>query len=329
MVQEVLQHGYGTSWDVNALFAALARGAGFETTMLGVSDRKERTFNKIVAWLGQIDDSAVLVKLEGKDLVLSPGTRYCPFGLLRWENTATSALKFSKAGGGFISTPQPESSLMHRSARVAVGADGALTGEFSVDFNGEDALAHRLAALYTDEAGRRTSLEDEVKDWLPKDAVVKLQDSQGWESTEAPLVARFKVEIPAFASAAGKRMVMPAFFFPTLQKNMFTSQSRKYPIAFPYPFTEDDEISVTLPEGYVVEEPPYRRKAGLSYAGYEITTTIQDRLLLTKRKMRLEGLQFPPDKYEELKNFFSVVQKGDGGQAVLRPQGEEKARSQN
>ena len=142
-------------------------------------------------------------------------------------------------------------------------------------------------------------------------------------------MARFKVEIPAFAAAAGKRMVLPAFFFPTLQKNMFTSQMRKYPIVFPYPFTEDDEISLKLPEGYVVEEPPYRRKAGLSYAGYEINTVLQDRLLVTKRKMRLDGLQFPPDKYEELKNFFSVVQKGDGGQAVLRQQGEEKAQSQN
>jgi hypothetical protein len=326
---EVLQHGYGTSWDVNVLFAALARGAGFEATLLGVSDRSERSFNKIIVWLGQIGDSAVLVNLEGKDMVLAPGTRYCPFGLLRWENTATSALRFSKQGGGFITTPDPESSLMHRTARMTVSPDGALTGEIAVDFNGEDALQHRLDALDEDEAGRRTSLEDEIKSWLPKDAVVKLQDSQGWESTGEPLVARFKVEIPAFASTAGKRMVLPAFFFPTLQKGMFTGQIRKYPIAFPYPFAEDDEISIKLPEGYVVEEPPYRRKAGLSYAGYEISTALQDRLLVTKRKMRLGGLQFPPDKYEELKNFFSVVQRGDGGQAVLRREGEEKTQSRN
>jgi hypothetical protein len=327
--QEVLQRGFGTSWDVNATFAAMARAAGLEASMLGISNRQERSFNKIILWMGQLRSSAVLVNLEGKDLVLDPGTRYCPFGLLRWKNTATSALKYSKVGGGFITTPQPESSLMHRSARVTVGADGALTGEISVDFNGEDALEHRLDALDEDEAGRRTGLEDEVKGWLPQDAVVKLQDSQGWESTEGPLTARFKVEVPAFAVAAGKRLVMPAFFFPTLQKNMFTSQMRKYPIAFPYPFTEDDEISVKLPEGYVVEEPPYRRRAGLSYAGYEINTVLQDRLLVTKRKMRLDCLQFPPDKYEELKNFFSVVQKGDGGQAVLRQQGEEKAQNQN
>jgi len=110
---------------------------------------------------------------------------------------------------------------------------------------------------------------------------------------------------------------------------MFISQFRKYPISFPYPFTEEDELSMTLPEGYGVEEPPYHRKAGLSYAGYEITSTVEERRLVTKRQLRFEGSEFPPDKYEELKNFFSVVQKGDEGHAVLRPEAEQKAQNPN
>ena len=108
----------------------------------------------------------------------------------------------------------------------------------------------------------------------------------------------------------------------------FSSSSRRYPIAFPYPFTEDDELSVQLPDGYEVEEPPYRRKAGLSYAGYEISSTIEDRHLVTRRKIRLDGVQFPPEKYEELKNFFSIVHRGDTGQAVLRQPAAAKARNQ-
>jgi Transglutaminase-like superfamily/Domain of Unknown Function with PDB structure (DUF3857) len=323
--QEVLQHGQGTSWDVNALFTALARAAGFEATMLGVSDRTERSFNKLVLWLGQIDSSAVLVKMEGMEVVLSPGTRFAPFGMLPWQNTATAALKFSKSNGGFITTPNPESSLMRRIARVSLAADGSLNGEITVEFNGEDALQHRLEALDQDEAGRRKSLEDEVKSWLPQNAVVKMSSAEGWESPGQPLQARFQVEVPGFASSAGKRLVAPAFFFPTLQKNMFAGQMRHYPIAFPYPFTETDELYLKLPEGYSLEAPPYRRKAGLSYAGYEINTVLEERQLVTRRSLRLDGLQFPPHQYEELRNFFAVVQKGDGGQAVLRAGESEKA----
>jgi hypothetical protein len=327
--QEVLQRGYGTAWEVNVTFTALARAAGFEATMLGVSDRKDRSFNKIILWLGQLDASAVMVKLGGKDVILDPGTRFCPFGGLRWEKTDTTALKYGKTGGGFIATPQPESALLHRTAHMSLGVDGALSGELSVDFNGEEALAHRLDALDQDEAGRRKSLEDEVKGWLPQEAVVKLQEARGWEATDAPLNARFKIEVPGFASTAGKRMVSPSFFLSTLQKNIFTSQIRRYPVSFPYPFTEEDELTMKLPEGYGVEAPPYRRKAGLAYAGYEISSVVEDRQLITRRKLRFEGSLVPLEKYEELRNFFSVVQKGDGDQAVLRPESEIKAQSQN
>lgn len=327
--QEVLQHGYGSSWDINAAFTAMARAAGFDASMLGIADRKERSFNKIILWLGQLDASAVEVNIGGKEMVLDPGTRFCPFGTLRWENTATTALKFNKVGGGFRTTPKPESSLLHRSALVSLGADGDLSGEITVKFNGEDALQHRLDAIDQDEAGRRKSLEDEVHAWLPPDSIAKLQDSQGWESADEPLVAHFKITIHGFASVAGKRLLLPSYFFSTLQKNMFISQYRRYPIAFSYPFIEEDELTMALPAGYEVEEPPFRRKAGLSYAGYEISSAVADHQVTTQRKLRFEELQLPPEKYEELRNFFSVVQRGDEGHAVLRMKTEEKIQSTN
>jgi hypothetical protein len=326
--QQVLEHGYGTSHDIDAFFAAMARAAGFEATMLGISNRKERSFNKIVLSLEQIGSSAVLVKLYGKDLFLSPGTPFAPFGMLRWTNTVATALQYSKTGG-FITTPQPQNCLLSRTAHVSLAADGSLSGEISVEYNGEDALEHRLDAIEDTEAGRNQGLEDEVKAWLPDGAIVKLQSSQGWNSADQPLVARFSVQIPGFASVTGKRLLAPAFFFPTLQKNMFINDFRHYPISFPYPFTESDEISLKLPEGYTLEAPPYRRKAGLSYAGYEISTALNDQQLVTKRSLRFDGLQVPPEQYGELREFFSVVQKGDGGQAVLRVGGSEQAQAPN
>jgi Domain of Unknown Function with PDB structure (DUF3857)/Transglutaminase-like superfamily len=328
-VQEVLQRGYGSQGEINAVFTAMARSLGFEATMLGVSNRKERSFNKIVLSLAQIESAAVQVKLDGKDIFLSPGTPFAPFGTLRWTTTAATALKYSK-GGGFVETPQPENSVMGRTAHVSLAADGSLSGVFEVQYSGEDALEHRLEALNETEAGRCQSLEDEVKTWLPPEAIVKLQSSQGWDSAEQPLVARFTVQIPGFAAVTGKRLLAPAFFFSTLQKDMFINDWRHYPITFPYPFTESDELYLKIPDGYTLEAPPYRRKSGLAYAGYEISTAFEERELITKRKLRLDRLQIPPEQYGELRGFFAVVQKGDGGQAILRlPGGEEKAQAPN
>lgn len=319
-VLEVLNRGYGTSYDINCLFAAMARAAGFDANVLFVSDRRQRSFNKLVLSVEQIDSSAVLVSLNGSDLMLAPGTRFCPFGLLQWEHSSVTALKCSKSGADFITTNAPKVSSARRIARMSVAANGILRGEIAIEVNGEDALERRLAALQTDEAGRRKDFEDEMKAWLPEGASVKLKDSQGWEATEEPLIARFDVEVPNFASIAGKRLIFPAFLFPTFKKNMFVHEGRAYPIVFSYPFAESDEVDIKLPQGYSLEAPPYRRKAGLSYAGYEVSSVLQDDQLITKRSLHLDGLTFPPEKYDELKNFFGIVQAGDGGQAVLKPQ---------
>jgi len=316
--QEVLQRGYGTAWEVNATFTAMARAAGFEANLLGVSDRKERSFNKIILWPGQLDASAVMVSFAGNDFVLDPGTRFCPFGILRWRHSGVTALKYGNTNGGFITTPQAQISVLRRMAHLTLDTDGNLSGEISVEFRGEDALEHRLEALDQDEAGRRKSLEDDVKGWSPQGTMVKLQESRGWDSIDDPLVARFKVEVSGFASVTGKRVLLPAFFFRTLQKNMFTSQFRRYPITFSFPFTEDDQLAVELPAGYAVEEPPYRRKINLAYAGFEISSQVKDHALITERGLDFKQTELPPEKYEELKGFFTVVQKGDEGHAVLR-----------
>ena len=102
---EVLAHGYGTDSDINYLFAALARAAGFDADLLQVSDRAERSFNKMVLSLAQFKKEVATVQLNGKGVLLDPGTRYCPFGVLRWRYTAAQAMKVTPSGAQFITTP--------------------------------------------------------------------------------------------------------------------------------------------------------------------------------------------------------------------------------
>jgi hypothetical protein len=316
--EEVLAHGYGTDSDINYLFVALARAAGFDADVLQVSDRAERSFNKMVLSLAQFKTELATVQLNGKGLLLDPGTRYCPFGLLRWRYTDTQAMKFTPSGAQFTTTPDPAASPVRRRAVVSVSSEGSLHGEISVELNGEEALEHRLDALNTDEAGRSKRFEEELQSWLPAGATVRLKDATGWDAPDQPLTARFEISIPSFASVAGKRLLVPSLLLTTLHRNMFTSEIRRYPIAFPYSFEESDEVSISLPSGYTVEVPPYRRKAGLSYASYLVSSEVADNKLTTHRSFSVEGVNFPPEKYSELKEFFNIVQSGDSGQCVLQ-----------
>ncbi|MBZ5522180.1 MAG: DUF3857 domain-containing protein [Acidobacteriia bacterium] len=317
-VADVIEHGYGTANDINRLFAALARAAGFDASILQVSDRRKLSFNKLILTPWQLAPEAVAVRVNGQETLLDPGTRYCPYGTLHWSNSAATALKLGRKSSEFVTTPAVASSLMQRTANVALAADGSLKGEIRVELNGQDALDARLEARAADDADRRQIFEDLVKSWLQEGAVVKLQESQGWDSTGGPLNGRFTIEIPVFASVTARRLVVPALLFRALKTGMFQNELRRYPIFFSYPFTETDEVTIKLPEGYTLEAPPYRRKSGLSYAGYEISSTLKENQLVTTRSLRLDDASFPPEKYYELKGFFSVVMAGDGGQAVLQ-----------
>jgi Domain of Unknown Function with PDB structure (DUF3857)/Transglutaminase-like superfamily len=314
---DVLAHGYGSSSDINHLFVAMARASGFEADILQVSDRARRSFNKIVLSLAQLDADVAGVRLNGKDWLLDPGTVYCPFGLVRWQHTAVQAMRFSRKGAAFVTTPDPQPSQTRRVAKVSVSSDGSLQGELSVEFDGQEALEHRLDALDTDEPGRRKRFEEEVESWLPNGGVAKMQESAGWNSFDQPLTARFTVTVPSFASVAGKRLVLPSLLLSTLKKNIFNQDMRRYPISFSYPFSDSDEVLIKLPAEYSMEVLPYHRKAGLSYADYEVSSSLDGNQLKTERQLRFDGVNFPPEAYAVLKGFFNIVQAGDGGQAVL------------
>ena len=80
---------------------------------------------------------------------------------------------------------------------------------------------------------RKKDLEDELRGWLPTGAIIKLTKSEGWETSEGPLTATFSVEMPSYASAAGKRLLVPAYLFQARQMDAFKHVDRKFPVYFP------------------------------------------------------------------------------------------------
>ncbi|HZE80131.1 MAG TPA: DUF3857 domain-containing protein [Candidatus Polarisedimenticolia bacterium] len=318
-VVEILRHGYGDRNDVTRFFVALARGAGFTASVVFVSSRQSRLFDREVLSFGQLDSEIAGVRLNGKRVFLDPGTRYSPYGLLRWIRTGTAAMDMSDPGH-FINTPGAgeEGAIVSRSAELKLSPDGAAKGEVRIEFSGADALERRLAALETDEAGRKKEFEDEVKLWLPANAKVEMTDSVAWEKEYEPLTAVFKVEVPEFASAAGKRLLIPTALFLPKIKRVLKSGPRKYPIYYHYAFTEIDAVSLELPEGYSAETLATPQTTTTKFGSYSSSASATGKRVNLERSLMLKGIFFQPDRYDELREFFVKVQTGDELQTVLR-----------
>lgn len=319
---DVIRHGYGDRDDINLLFLALARAQGFNASMVLVSGRGHRLFDRHWPALPQMNSRIVVVKVNGHDVYLDPGTRFCPYGFLRWMYTSTPAVLVLGSGLYTFSTPDPlpGSFMINRTSDLVLDEDGALHGDLIVEYRTGEALEHKLDALDTDEAGRSKQLEEELKTWLPENSVVKLGGAEGWES-DGPLTATFTIQVPAFATVSAKRILMPLCLFAARHySGAFHAPTRKYPIYFPYPFSEIDRATIRLPARYVVEGLPAQQRVSPSpaFADYQTDTHITGQELTVERDFEIRLMNLATTDYPGIKDFFGKVRADDDLQAVFR-----------
>jgi hypothetical protein len=318
-VADVLARGAGYRNEITFLFVALARSAGFDAAAVRSSNRHDKFFDKGLLSKRQLDSEIAVVSVSGKDIYLDPGTRFCPYGYVRWIRTSTMGLKLDKKGSTFVTVPGApyDKAMTRRSADMSLDDSGGLKGKVTVKFEGGEALEHRLDGLETDDAGKKKLLEDELQEWVPSGAVVKLESSEGWESSDTPLTAVFDVEISGYSSVAGKRLLVPAYLFQAKRLDAFKHAERKFPVYFPYAFAESDRVSINVPAGYTLESVPQEQSARLGYAGYKNVVQFDGKQLVTQRVLQVNGIFFRLELYPEVKDFFGKVQAGDEQQAVL------------
>lgn len=153
----------------------------------------------------ELNGSAVLAKLDGKDLYLSPAIAYAPFGMLPWERTGVPGLRLDKDGGAWIKTSLPAraASKITRKADLKLSPDGSLSGKLEVSFTGLEAINRRIAQRNNDDIARNKSLEEQIANLIPVGSEVNLTNQPDWMGPEAPLVATFSVKVPGWATLAG------------------------------------------------------------------------------------------------------------------------------
>lgn len=198
-----------------------------------------------------------VVKLDGKDIYLDPGTRHAPFGIVSWEKTAVPGIQVTKGKPTWINLgiPAAAEALTRRTADLRIEGEN-LEGTITITFVGQEALVRRLATVTDDEAARKKAIEDEVKGWFPDGATLKLTALTGLDSFDRNVTATFDVTLPNLVSSAGSKVVVPISVFTSRSKNPFAPTTRTHPIYFAYPNSEEDEVKLTLPAGMKVASIP-------------------------------------------------------------------------
>lgn len=319
-VEDVLQQKRGNRFDLARLFAEMCREAGLKAYMMWVTDRSETLFQPEYLETSQLDHELVLLDLNGKEKGFDPGTKYAPFGVVRWRYTASKGLRETPDGKVVIAdSPAPTfgGDAIQRAGNFVLNEQGDLQGILVVRFYGQEGLSQRLTVADTDAAGRKKHLEDEIRRWLSSNADVTLTSEPNWAEYESPLTAQFKISTPAL-SGAGKRLLLASDFVAADRPPKFRHADRKNVIYFHFPWREIDQIGITVPASMTVEAVTPLSQASLPYASYKCERSQTGRTIITKRTLDFNGIAFPVSEFKTLKDFFDQVKQGDDQQAVLR-----------
>ena len=299
---KVLKEGTGTNADINFLLINMLKDAGIGSTpvimrtrdsgILPLSHSSLKYLNTFVVGIPMTDTGMAYLDGSAEDgylsvlpakLLVSRARVLQTTGADLWVNLQTKA-----RGRETISI------------QAQLDANGLLKGNKSSIFLDEAAAAKR-------------------HEWrLAKDSVElihKMQERDGIEIQSYSLEGRYdfsptvkeELTFTKQCDAAGDLIYLNPLIFIPQRKSPFTAAERMLPIEFPYKQSEMQNVMITLPKGYVVEEVPKPIVIKLDGATARIAYSVLDNMLNIQYMMNIDKTFFASTEYQDLKAFFDRV----------------------
>ncbi len=318
---DVLAKGAGTPRQINLLFAALAASAGFDVRLARVGDRREMLFHPGVTNDYFLSAYDVAVKVNGEWSLFDPGTTQVPFGALLWYEEGQKALVCDSKESLFVDVPAilPEWNRERRKAELTLSADGTLEGTVRIELTGHRAVARRLGhgAIKADE--REKELREELARRLPGAELSGLE-VENLGDPEVPLVVKYGVRIPSYATRVGRRLLLAPSFFQRGVGPRLAASERRSAIWFPTGALEEDEVRITLPAGLVAEDLSWPAPFQLGVGDlYSASVSMDGGAFVYKRSLKVGSCFYEPKIYPALRQVFGNVATQDGRELALVP----------
>ena len=299
---KILKEGTGTNADINFLLINMLQDAGIESTpvvmrtrdsgILPLSHSSLKYLNTFVVGIPMTDSGMAYLDGSAEDGYLN----VLPAKLL-----VTRARVVQKTGADLWVNLQAnargrETAIVH----AQLSTDGQLKGQKSTMLVEEAAAAKRRV-------------------WrLAKDStelIQKMQERDGIEIQSYRLEGRHdfsptvkeEITFTKQCDVAGDMIYLNPLVFIPQHESPFTTAERILPIEFPYNQSETQNVIITLPEGYVVEEAPKPIIIKFDGATARIICNVNGNQLSVQYQMNISQTFYASTQYQDLKAFFDSV----------------------
>jgi len=311
----------GSGDDLAMLYLSMMRAAGVTAYAIRVVDRDRALFDDTYFDMSQLDSTLVGLNAGGKEILLDPGEKMCPFQTVSWKHSDAGGVGESAQGPSFIITPTQKynDNVTQRLGDIYVDAQGGVTGRINIVMTGQEALRWRQRAVEEDDSELKKEFDrEELEGNVPDGAEAHVDHFLSMSDPDSNLMATVNIK-GSLGTVIGKRLIVPGFFFETRSRVPFVNEDKRLEsVDMRYGSRVTDEITYHLPDGVTVEGAP--QDANISWAGHALLAAKSESQpgQITIRQTLLRGFTFAkPEEYPDLRAFFQKVASSDQEQLVL------------
>jgi hypothetical protein len=310
----------GSSDDIALLYLAMLRAAGLTAYPMRVVDREHRDFTPGYLEFDQLDADIIALSIGGKEIVLDPGEKMCPFATVHWRHSGAGGVRQSAQGLGVANSPllAYTANTLVRTGDVNVDSQGGVEGSIRFVMSGQEALRWRQAALESDESEVKKQFDKWIRNMFPEGVEAHIDHFLALDDPDANLLAVIKVQ-GAIGSATSKRLILPGLFFETRSEHPFVDQEKRLePVDMHYSSQTSDQVVYHLPAGLTVESaPPLTKVPWEGHADLVIQSKTEAGRVTVARLFRRAFTFVKAEEYKDLRDFYQKVAAADQQQLVL------------
>ncbi|HYX53062.1 MAG TPA: DUF3857 and transglutaminase domain-containing protein [Candidatus Limnocylindrales bacterium] len=255
----------------------------------------------------------------GRLLIFDPTNEFVPFGEIPHYEQDNYGLLVGEQGGDLIHLPlsTPESNGVTRTAKLKLLPDGTLQGQIEEKYTGYNAMLGRMFLQRETETDRRKFIERLAGRSLGAfqlDNYELLNDSD----IDQDLIIRYTFSAPHYAKNAGAMLLVRPRVLGEMAGQWDANKPRHYAYEFRAPFLNRENVEITLPDGFKVDELPDPIKASFQFAEYASKTENSGNVLKYSREYRQLATEVPLDQMDQLKKLFGEINLDEKNMAVLK-----------
>lgn len=325
---DTLKKSGGTSTNIDYLFGALAKAAGFDARLAVSGSRADFFFDPSLANERLLASSFIAVRVGEGWQFFSPAEMYTSFGMLGWPEEGQDALITDAKEPSWFATgiSAPDKSLEKRTGKLRLLDDGTLEGDIRVEYTGH--LGFDKKEYNDDEspAEREEILRRMIKARMSTAEVTDIKVENVTDPVK-PFTYSYHVRVPGYAQRTGKRLFFQPGYFSHGAGSLFTSASRKHDVYFNYPWAEHELITIDLPEGFALDNAdtpqPITPEMTKQVSGQRIKigVTTDGRMVRYEREFFFGGggnILFPVSSYAGIRQLFDVLAKANDHTITLK-----------